>query len=173
MIRTIAKVLKVLNSETDPSQISLGLCFAVIVAFTPVMSLHNLVILFIVFFFRINLSAFFLGILLFSGIAYFLDPLFHTVGMAVLTVNGLEKIWTAFYNITIWRIEYFNNTIVMGSLVCSFVLFVPLLFLFNGAVRLYRKHVYARVQKLKIVQAIKANKLYRTYVSLKEWGGTS
>lgn len=173
MIQAIIKVLKVLNSETHPAQISLGLCFSVIVAFTPKFSVHNIIILFLILFFRINLSAFLLGGFLFSGIGYFLDPLFHKVGLALLTSPGLETIWTSFYNATMWRVEGFNNTVVMGALFLSVVLFVPLYFLFNACVRYYRKHVYAHVQKLKIMKIIKGNDLYQRYQSIKEWGGLS
>ena len=171
MVQAVLKILKVLNSETHPSQISLGLCFSVIVAFTPKFSVHNVVILFLILFFRINLSAFLLGGFLFAGIGYFLDPLFHRLGLALLTVPGLEGIWTAFYNATIWRVARFNNTVVMGALALGLALFVPLYFLFNACVRAYRKHVYARVQKLKIMKLIKSNDLYLRYQSLKEWGG--
>jgi len=173
MVQAFIKILKVLNSETHPAQISLGLCFSVIVAFTPKFSVHNVVILFLILFFRINLSAFLLGGFLFAGVGYFLDPLFHKLGLALLTVPGLESVWTAFYNATMWRVERFNNTVVMGALFLGLVLFVPLYFLFNACVRYYRKHVYARVQNLKIMKLIKGNDLYQRYQSLKEWGGLS
>jgi len=173
MIQSVFKVLKVLNSETHPAQISLGLCFSVIVAFTPKFSLHNVVILFLILFFRINLSAFLLGGLLFTGLGALLDPLFHRIGLALLTAPGLEGLWTSFYNATMWRVQNFNNTVVLGSLVSGLVLFAPLYILFNKAVLYYRKHVYAHVQKLKIVQVIKGNDLYRRYQSLKDWGGLS
>jgi len=173
MIQSLIKIIKVLNSETHPAQISLGLCFAVIVAFTPKFSLHNILIYLLILFFRINLSAFLLGGLLFTGLGALLDPLFHRIGLAVLTAPWLERLWTAFYNATMPRVEGFNNTVVMGSLLTALVLFVPLYLLFNRAIVYYRKHVYARVQKLKIVQAIKANDWYRRYESLKDWGGLS
>lgn len=171
MIQSVIKILKVLNSETHPAQISLGLCFAVIVAFTPKFSLHNVLIYLIILFFRINLSAFLLGGLLFTGVGALLDPLFHRIGLALLTAPWLERLWTAFYNATMWRVENFNNTVVMGSLFAGLALFLPLYFLFNHAVLYYRQHVYAHVQKLKIVKAIKANDFYQRYQSLKEWGG--
>jgi uncharacterized protein (TIGR03546 family) len=173
MIQSLIKIVKVLNSETHPSQISLGLCFAVIVAFTPKFSVHNVLIYFVILFFRINLSAFLLGTFLFTGIGALLDPLFHRIGLAVLTAPGLERIWTAFYNATMWRVEEFNNTVVMGSLLTALVLFGPLYLLFNRTVLGYRKHVYAHVQNLKIMKAIKANDLYHRYESLKDWGGLS
>jgi uncharacterized protein (TIGR03546 family) len=173
MIQAVIKILKVLNSETHPAQISLGLCCSVIVAFTPKFSVHNVVILFLILFFRVNLSAFLLGGFLFSGIGLILDPLFHKLGLALLTLPWLEKLWIAFYNATMWRVEQFNNTVVMGALFSSLVLFVPLYFFFNACVLHYRKHVYAHVQKLKIMKFIKGNDLYKRYQSLKEWGGLS
>ncbi len=77
MLKLIAKLLKVLNSDTDPSQISLAVCFSMIVGLTPFFSLHNLMILLLALFIRVNLSSFLLGLALFSGVAYLLDPLFH------------------------------------------------------------------------------------------------
>jgi uncharacterized protein (TIGR03546 family) len=173
MIQSVIKILKVLNSETHPSQISLGLCLSVIVAFTPKFSVHNVIIYLLILFFRINLSAFLLGGFLFAGVGYLLDPVFHRIGLAVLTAPWLERIWTAFYNATMPRVEGFNNTVVMGSLLAALVLFGPLYILFNKTILYYRKHVYARVQKLKIMKAIKANDFYQRYQSLKDWGGLS
>ena len=42
MIQMVAKVLKILNSESDPGQISLALCFAMVAGLTPFFSLHIL-----------------------------------------------------------------------------------------------------------------------------------
>ena len=125
MLRAIAKILKTLNSETEPGQISLALCFSMIVGFTPLFSLHNFLVFLLVLVLRVNLSTFILGLILFSGVAYLLDPIFHWIGLAVLTSSGLEGIWTAFYNMTLLRLAKFNNSIVMGSFLFSLVLFAP------------------------------------------------
>ena len=66
MLRAIAKLLKALNSESNPVQISLAFCFALIAGFTPLLSLHNLLVLFLVLILRVNLSAFILGLGVFS-----------------------------------------------------------------------------------------------------------
>ena len=48
-----------------------------------------LVLLLLVFVLRVNLSAFLLGLVIFTGFAYLLDPLFHSLGLAILTApNG-------------------------------------------------------------------------------------
>ncbi|MDR4494817.1 MAG: TIGR03546 family protein [Nitrospirales bacterium] len=169
MIKLLAKLLRVLHSETEPAQISLGLCFAMVAGLTPLLSLHNLLVLLLVCVLRVNVSAFLLGLAVFTGIAYMLDPLFHQIGFAVLTAPALEGLWTALYQSVWWRLEHFNNSIVMGSLVFSVMLFVPVLLLANLLIRRYRQHVLAWVQKTRIMQMFKASKLYQTYEALSAW----
>jgi uncharacterized protein (TIGR03546 family) len=163
MLKIIAKLLAVLNSETDPAQISLAFCFAVITGFTPLLSLHNLFVLFIILILRVNLSAFILGTTFLSGIAYLLDSIFHEIGLAALKADFLKGVWTALYNNTIFRMENFNNSIVMGSLVVSLLLFLPLFFLSNILIRRYRSNLLSWVEKTKIMQIFKAGKLYSLY----------
>lgn len=169
MIKLLAKLLRVLNSETQPGQISLGFCFAMIIGLTPLLSLHNLFVLLLVFIVRVNFAAFLMGLALFTGIAYLLDPLFHLLGLTVLTASSLESLWTSLYQSVWWRLEHFNNSIVMGSLVFSVGLFMPVLLLSNLLIRRYRQHVLAWVQKTKIMQVFKASKLYETYQTLSAW----
>jgi uncharacterized protein (TIGR03546 family) len=170
MINQVAKLMKVLNSETDPAQISFAICFAMIMGLTPLYSLHNFLVLFIVLLLRVNLSIFILGWLFFSGVSYILDPLFHRIGLAILTTKTLEAIWTALYNITIFRLAHFNNSIVMGSLFVSLILFVPVFLLSNMLINKYRDHILAWVRKTRIMQILKGSKLFQAYEAVSGWG---
>jgi uncharacterized protein (TIGR03546 family) len=154
MIRAVYKLLQVIGSETEPGQISLGFAFAMIAGFTPLASPHNLLVLFLILVLRVNLSAFFLGLAFFSGLAYLLDPVFHRVGLAVLTAGSLEGLWTTFYNSTLWRLERFNNSIVMGSLLLSLLLFVPFYLVSNRLIVKYREHFLTWVQKTKLIHVL-------------------
>ena len=171
MIEAIAKLLKVLNSETEPGQISLAVCLSMIAGLTPLYSLHNLLVLLLVFLLRVNVSAFIIGFVVFSGAAFLLDPLFHKLGLWVLTLPALEGIWTILYGQVLWRIEGYNNTIVMGSILVSLLLFVPLFLGLNVLIRKYRQHILERLRKLKIVKILKATKFYEIYESATAWGG--
>ena len=173
MIKMIAKLFKVLNSETEPGQISLAFCLAMILGLTPLMSLHNLVVILLMLLVRVNLSACILGWIFFSGIAYILDPLFNLIGLAVLTSKGLEGLWTSLYNITLFRLAKFNNSIVMGSFLFSLIFFIPLYLLSNQGIRKYRVYVLEWVQKTRLMKAFKANKLYKAYQAVSGWGGAS
>lgn len=171
MLRAILKLLHVLNSEAEPGQISLALAFGLITGFTPLWSLHNLLVLLLVLVLRVNLSAFLLGTAVCSGIAYLFDPVFHRVGLAALTAQPLEGAWIVLYNSTLWRIERFNNSIVMGSLLISLALFVPTVLALNWAIRQYRARVLASVKRLRIVQALTATKFAQMYRSYSNLGG--
>lgn len=171
MIELIARILKILNSESEPGQISLALCLSMIVGLTPLYSLHNLLAVFLVLMLRVNLSAFLLGWLFFSAIAYVLDPLFHRIGLLVLTGGYLEPLWTVLYNLTLLRLARFNNTIVMGSLLFSLLAFMPLYILSNYLIVKYRNQILAWIRRTRIMTAIKASKFYSAYERLSGWGG--
>lgn len=171
MLKTIAKFLKILNSDAAPGQISLGFAFAMVAGFTPLMSLHNLIVLFLVLVLRVNLASFLLGLALFSTLAFALDPLFHRLGLALLTAPALEALWTTLYNSTLWRLERFNNSIVMGSLTVSLALFAPVVVMGNLLVRQYRDHVMQWVLRSRLMQAFQASKLYGYYQSVSGWEG--
>jgi uncharacterized protein (TIGR03546 family) len=163
MLSMIAKLLKLLNSEADPSQISIALGLSMITGFLPLFTPLNLVILLLVFLLRVNISSYLLGAALFAGIAWFLDPLFHRIGFAVLTAGSLEAVWTALYNTVLGRLQRFNNSVVMGSFIFSIVALAPFILVTNLAIRKYRDHVLVWVKKTKVMQMIMASKFYALY----------
>jgi uncharacterized protein (TIGR03546 family) len=170
MLTSLVKLLRVLNSESDPSQISLALAFAMAVGFLPFLSPLNILLLFFVLVLRVNLSAFILGTAFFSGAGYILDPIFGSIGQFVLTAGALRGLWTTLYNTTVFRLIAFNNTAVMGSLLTSAVLFVPLVVVLNIVIRQYRERILGWVEKSRVMQFFKATdfyKMYRTYSNLR------
>lgn len=166
MLTLLAKCFKILNSEADPGQVSLALCFAMVMGFSPLFSVYSLIVLFVVLFIRVNLSAFLLGWAAFSLLGYALDPLFHSLGMGILTSAALETLFTTLYNIPLFRVMAFNNSLVMGSLVCSIVLFVPCFVVFKLLIVRYRTKILAWFEKNKLVQIVKSSKLYAIYEAL-------
>ena len=170
MIDHIARLIKTLNSETEPGQISLAVCFSMVAGLTPALSPHNLLVLLAVLLLRVNLSAFILGWLFFSAAAFLLDPLFHRIGLALLTAGTLEGLWTYMYNIPVLRFARFNNSVVMGSVAVAVIAFVPLYLLSNMLIVKYRERLLAWVRNSKWMTALKATKLYEAYERLSGWG---
>ncbi len=163
MLKMIANLLKILNSEADPFQISVALGLSMITGFLPLFTPLNLLILFLVLALRINLSSYILGSAFFSGIAWFFDPLFHRVGLAALTAAPLEGLWTGLYNTVLGRLQRFNNSVVMGSIIVALVLFAPLVMVLNVLIRRYREHVLVWVKKSRLMQVFMASRLYSLY----------
>jgi uncharacterized protein (TIGR03546 family) len=166
MLTLLANCLKILNSESKPWQISLALCFAMVMGFTPLFSLHNILVLLCVLLIRVNLSAFMLGWGAFSLIAYALDPLFHPLGLMTLTAPSLEGMFTLMYNTPFFRVSHFNNSLLMGSLIVSLLLFIPAFVVFRILIVRYREDVLTWVQKMRLMQILKSSKLFSIYDSL-------
>jgi len=59
------------------------------------------------------------------------------------------------YNSTLWRIENFNNTIVMGSLLFSIIFFVPTYLGSIWTINKYRNNIMAWINKLKLTRFLK------------------
>ena len=98
MLRLVAKVLKALASEQAPAQLALAFALAMVAGITPLASPHNLVVLLLALTLRVNLSIFLVGLALFSAVGLALAPLFHQIGLALLTAPALHPAWVALYN---------------------------------------------------------------------------
>jgi len=160
MLRRIINVIKALNSNEAPWQISLGIIFGAILGLTPLFSLHNLVILFLALVINLNISMMIVSCAVFSLIAYVLDPLFHQLGFALLTSQNLEGFWTQFFSCPVFLLANLNNTIVMGSLISTLVAAVPLFFLFNVLVVKYRDVYNAFIGKFPLLKFLKVLDVY-------------
>ncbi len=170
-MRYIAKLLKALASEASPGQIAGGIILGMIIGLTPLSSLHNLFIVVLILVLKVNIGMALLSFTIFSGIAYLADPLFHAFGTRLLELDSLQNMWTAMYNIEWIALTEFYNTVVMGSLVIALLLCIPAYFLAKWGVLQYRERVHARVQKLKIVKALKGTKLYSVYQTVNKVRG--
>ena len=162
----LAKFLKVLNSEASPWQIAIAIMLGLIIGLTPLWRLHNLLIIFIVLSFRINISSFLVSWVVFSGLAYILDPLMISVGESILTAESFHSVGSALYASSIGRLSQFNHTLTLGSLMISLVAAPLVLFASRYMVLQYRQRIMQWAQKLKVLQVFKASRLYRLYAQL-------
>ena len=164
MLRYIFKLIRAMHSDTDPRQISLGFSLGMIFGLTPFSSPHNLIVLLAILLFRVNISASVLSWGVFSLLAFLLDPVFHQIGIFILTGKGiLAGLWTFLYNMPLIPYTRFNNTIVMGSLIFSILAFYPVYWCGKLLVVKYREIFMERFNRWKIIQLIKASSLYKWY----------
>jgi uncharacterized protein (TIGR03546 family) len=166
MLTMIAKLLAALNSQSSPRQIAVAIALGMIIGLTPFLSMHNILILFIAFIIRVNLSAFFLAVGLFSGFGLLTAPLFSSIGEMLLNSPTMSAMWTGFYQVTLFKLSHLHHTLTLGSLVASLVLFVPMVLLCVYLIERYRHHMKTFVEKFKIVQTLKSSRLYQIYTSV-------
>ena len=171
ILRYIAKLLKALASEASPAQIAGGFILGMIIGLTPLASFHNLIILILILVLRVNVGMAILSFMIFSGVAYLADSQFHQFGIWLLELDGMQGTYTNMYDIEWIAMTRFYNTVVIGSLVSSVILLVPVFFLVRYGVVQYREKIHERVKKWKIIRVIKGSKFYSFYQTVNKLRG--
>lgn len=164
LLKQLFQFLKLLNSDTGTNQLAAGLSLGIILGFSPFFSLQVLLVFFILFFFRVQMGAAFLGGFFFKFIAFLLDPLCDAIGRWALELPALKPTWTLLYNMPIIPFTRFNDSIVMGSGIIGFVLAVPMFFVFKKLILKYRELVVQKIKGTKVWKALTATTFYKWYV---------
>jgi len=163
ILKQLFAFIKLLNSDTGTVSLAAGMTCGFILGMTPSLSLHSLIIFLVLFFFRIQIGAALVTAFFFKFVAFILDPAFHAVGSKVLELSSLQGFYTSLYNMPLIPFTRFNNSIVMGSAVITFVL-SPFIFIMSIIFILnYRATVVARFKETKLWKAIEATKFYQWY----------
>jgi len=139
-LKLLQSFVETLHSEGTPGQVAAGIALGSVLGLTPLLNLHNA----LAFALIVVLNVSFGGAML--GWALFVTPL-----------------WTTFYNTPVMALTNFNNTVVLGSLVCWLVLGIPLFLVSRWGVAHYRATVAERVKRWRLYQLITASKLYNVY----------
>lgn len=154
MLNYIINLLKALNSNAKPSQIANSFCIGLILGFMPKNNLLWYILLVFFAFVRINKTGYLIMILAGSLTASFLDPLFDTVGYAVLTFPKFQSFFMWLLDVPFVGFTKFNNTIVCGSLVLGILCYIPLFFIMLGIIHLWRKFIAQKFNDSKILKTI-------------------
>jgi len=163
ILKFLQSLIKALNSDGTPGQVAAGMALGLCLGFSPIASLHNLVVVAVAMLTTVSFPGFMLGWFVAVPVGFMLDPVFDRVGMALLLDDRLAPLFTWIVNTPVVSLSRLNNSIVVGSLVCWIIALIPAYFIFKVLVARYRAHIFARLEKLKFFQAIKASKLYQTY----------
>ena len=163
ILKQIVNLIRLLHSDTGQNQIASGLAFGIFLGFAPFLSLQTLLVLLIVFVFRVQLGAAFLSAFFFKFIAFLLDPVADMFGRAALENLSLRPMWLTMYNVPLLPMTRFNNSIVMGSFLISLILCPVLFFVFKSLIVTYRTTVVEKIEKTKAWKAFKATKFYGYY----------
>ncbi len=135
------KIFKALNSAQHPWQVTLSIVLGMVMGLTPLSGTQTLMVLFLVFLLNIHIGLVFASAALFAGLGYLFDPLMEQFGFMLLHLDSMKEIYTTWYNNGFMRLSHFNNTLTMGAAVISMLLFLPLFFLLNFIIKLYRDKI--------------------------------
>lgn len=172
MLTLLVKLFSALNSESSIRQIALAIVLGFIVGLSPLLTLHNVIILFFVLFVRVHLGSFILSVGFFSGLSYLLSPVIIAVGESLLTAGSLNGLFTILYQLTLFKLAHWHNTYTLGAIVVGSLLAIPLYFFSKVMIKNYRQHIMAFFEKFRIVKALKASKFYRLYLQFSGQGSS-
>ena len=171
-LQFISKLIKILRSAASPSQIAGGFILGFLIGMSPsLLSLTNFFLIFLIIILNVNIATALFAFAIFSGFAYLMDPVFHSLGYTLLADTvGLKGWWTFMYNAPFIPFTRFNNTVVMGSLAVSLLLIFPLFYLVKKFVINYREKYEPRVKNWKWIKLLKSTQIYKMYEKLKVLG---
>ena len=162
----LAKLFKALNSDSSPWQLAFGFAFGMVMGLTPFLGLHSLLLLFIVLFFRVNISGFLVSWATFSLLAIPLSLMFSNLGEGLLLNEGMLWIWSTLYSSYLGQLSQFYHTITLGSLLVSLVLFPFVLIASKKLIQQYRQRFMQWINQWRIVQFIKGTNFYQLYQAI-------
>lgn len=163
LLKFLHTLVKALNSDGTPGQVAAGMALGLCFGLTPLLSLHNLVVLAVAMLTTVSFPGVMLGWAVAVPVGFMLDPLFDRIGLALLTNDALTPFFVWVVNTPVVSLSRLNNSIVLGSLVAWLALLVPVYFVFRFLVTRYRADVYERLEKSRFFQLLKASKVWNVY----------
>lgn len=163
LLKWLQSLVKALNSDGSPGQVAAGIALGAALGLTPIATVHNVLIVLLALVLNVSLAGFSLGWTLFIPAGFLLDPVFDAIGGALLGAPGLAAFWTKLANLPLVPYTNFNNSIVLGSLVCWVAAWLPIWFLARWAIVKYRATLYERLAKTRFFRAVKASGLAQVY----------
>ena len=164
ILKFLQSLVKTLHSEGTPTQIAAGLAIGAGLGLTPLVNLHNVVIVVLLVMLNVSFGAGMLGMAIFAPVGFLLDPIFDRLGHWLLVdVTALRSMWTWLDDTPILALSNLDNTVVVGSLFGWVVLFVPIFVVARILVIKYRVSFGAWFRASKLYNAFAASQVYNVY----------
>src|SRR5258708_40163117 len=96
ILKFLQSLIKTLHSEGTPTQIAAGIAIGAALGVTPLVNLHNVVILVALVMLNVSFGAGMLGLAIFAPVCFLLDPLFDRLGRwlpADVTAHSTLSSW--------------------------------------------------------------------------------
>lgn len=162
MLTILAKILKVLNSAASPWQIGWAIALGLFIGILP-FGLLTLLIVLLVCLLTINLSTFLLVWGLTEGLMLLFASPLEQLTWRLAQHDGLLKLLA---DTEFLQLLHLHHTLTLGAFVLGMILLWPVAWISTVLVRQYRSRVMTNVQKWKLMQMLKASKLYSLYENM-------
>jgi uncharacterized protein (TIGR03546 family) len=164
LLKLLQSLVKTLHSEGTPGQVAAGVALGAALGLTPLINVHNLLIVALICVLNVSLGGALLGWAVFAPVGFLLDPVFDRVGrQLLLETPALTPMWTTWFNTPVVPYSSFNNTIVLGSVVVWLAASLPIFFAARYGVARYRATVGEHVRRSRFYQVVTASKAYNVY----------
>jgi uncharacterized protein (TIGR03546 family) len=164
LLKLLQSLVKTLHSDGTPGQIAAGVALGAALGLTPIVNLHNVLVVLLLALLNVSFAAGLFAWALFVPVGFLLDPLFDRMGRVLLVETpALQPLWTTWDNTPGLALTNFNNTVVLGSVVAWLVLALPIFALARLGVVRYRATVGERVRRTAFYKAITASRAYNVY----------
>src|SRR3954466_14469998 len=127
LFKFLQSLAKTLHSDGSPGKIAGGIALGAALGLTPLMNMHNALILAALCVINVSFGAGLLSMAIFTPIGFMLDPLFDRIGHWLLTdMTSLRPFFTWIDGSPILAWSNLTNTVVLGSIVGWVILAVPI-----------------------------------------------
>lgn len=154
MLKALIKFFKALNQNSNPSEIANAVCCGMILGFMPKNNALWYIIAIFCFFLRIQKGSYIISTFLFSLLSPCLDFWFDFFGYFILKLDFMQPVFVALMKIPLIGYTKFYNSIVMGSLLTSLILYIPMFFFVKFLIQLWRSYLVPVVRKTKLVKIV-------------------
>ena len=164
ILKFLHSLAKTLHSEGTPGQIAGGIALGAALGLTPLMNLHNAIVLILLCIINVSFGSGLLGMALFAPVGFILDPVFDRVGHWMLTdVTSLRPFFAWIDTQPVLAYSNLTNTVVLGSIVGWLVLFIPIFIAARIGVIKYRQSLGEWFMKTRLYHALGATRILDVY----------
>lgn len=168
LVLQLQSLIEALHSKDTPRKIAAGFALGSLGGWVPFNLIYSTLILMLLYFLNVNMGFGLIGMAVITIFSYFLDPWAGMLGHWLLTgVPSLTPLWTSLFNMPIFPYTRFNNTVMLGSVVISFILVLPVYYLAKWGVLQYRARWKDKLEDLRIFRWVKASKVFTWWSRVK------
>jgi len=159
MLKILSSILSILNSNTKPEEVCLGVVLGIFSGFLVIAPFNFVFIFLLIVLLKVNSGMYALATVFFKLLAFVIDPLGDKLGYSILTADFLMPVWKWLAALPVVPFTRFNNTVVMGDFIIG-VIIAPFAWIGTSHfIVYYRKNWQEKLQKLKIMQILSVGQL--------------